>query len=158
MANANLFHSLGDRKIAQTQQHTGYEVLETVSSRETVFQLRALLERRYSLCQHADDKKGRISRSAPVELKRYFKYFTDLASCVLARTPQGPRQAAPPGTSSLQPWFPSPSRRTSRPSLPLQQHQPPSPQRPLRGKPRLLFQTSDPRNSNPNQFPPGRPG
>jgi hypothetical protein len=69
MANANLFHSLGDRKIPQTQQHTSYEVLETVSSRETVFHLRALAQRRYSLCQPADDKKGRISRSAPAELQ-----------------------------------------------------------------------------------------
>jgi hypothetical protein len=41
MRNANLFHSFGRQKAAQTQQHTGIAVLETVSSRETVFQLRA---------------------------------------------------------------------------------------------------------------------
>src|SRR5260370_1348004 len=122
MGNANLFHSLGERKIPQTQQHTGYEVLETVSSREIVFHPRAASETRYSLCQQADDKKRRIFRSTPAELKCYFKYLTDPAFCVLARTPQGLRQAAPLGTSSLQPWVPSPSRRTARPSLRLQQH------------------------------------
>jgi hypothetical protein len=41
MAVANLFHSLRWRKAAQTQQHTGVVILETVSSRETVFQLRS---------------------------------------------------------------------------------------------------------------------
>src|SRR5213082_1612665 len=40
MGNANLVCSLDIRKIMQTQQHTGFAVLETFSSRETVFHLR----------------------------------------------------------------------------------------------------------------------
>src|SRR5260370_14909999 len=50
MGNANLFHSLGDRKIPQTQQHTGYEVLETVSSREIECFIRAQHPRRDTVC------------------------------------------------------------------------------------------------------------
>src|SRR5260370_8759767 len=115
MGNANLFHGLGERKIPQTQQHTGYEVLETVSSREIVFHPRAASETRYSLCQQADDKKGRIFRSAPAELKCCFKYFTVPAFCVLARTPQGLPQPAPPATAPPQPRCPPPSPRTSLP-------------------------------------------
>src|SRR5260370_26439654 len=158
MGNANLFHGLGEGKIPETKQNTGYEVLETVSSREIVFHPRAASETRYSLCQQADDKKGRIFRSAPAELKCCFKYFTVPAFCVLARTPQGLRQAAPPATSSPQPRFPSPSRRTSRPWLRLQQRRRPAAQRTVRAHPRLRAQTLAPPYSYPNQFPPSRPG
>jgi hypothetical protein len=44
MGNAILFHSLARRKAAQTQQHTGFAVLETVSTGETLFHLRTKCE------------------------------------------------------------------------------------------------------------------
>src|SRR5260370_16698503 len=100
MGNANLFHGLGERKIPQTQQHTGYEVLETVSSREIVFHPRAASETRYSLCQQADDKKRRIFRSTPAELKSYFNYLTHPPFSSLPRTPPPLPPPAPPGPSS----------------------------------------------------------
>jgi hypothetical protein len=39
MGSANLFHTFDGEKMAQTQQHTGVAVLETVSMRETLFHL-----------------------------------------------------------------------------------------------------------------------
>jgi hypothetical protein len=41
MGDANLFHSLAGHKTAQTQQHTGFEVVKSVSGFETAFHLRA---------------------------------------------------------------------------------------------------------------------
>jgi hypothetical protein len=100
------FHSLHRQKAEQTQQHTGFGILETVSSPETVFHLQTKSETQNSLCHAPDDKKGRAFSARPwPQLKCCFNYFTCPASCVLVREPRSPRRVVLPAISCRPRWF-----------------------------------------------------
>jgi hypothetical protein len=70
MGDANLFHSLGGRKTAQTQQHTVFESVKGVSLVETLFHPCAKLRAMKQFVSVAIRQKGAgFSTGSPVKTK-----------------------------------------------------------------------------------------
>jgi hypothetical protein len=64
MGSANLFHSLEDRKMAQTQQHTSFAVLKLSQAVRQCF-IGAQCERGETVCVSGQATKTGVSFDAP---------------------------------------------------------------------------------------------